>query len=165
MQNKVGDGTTSAVLLAIEFLSEAEKLLDMKMHPSTIIQGLFMASEKAVQLIRNELSFSPSDIKLPKRPDTESGTQGNHLFEFGGDESGQDGVESSFLGIDFELLVCVAQTSLYSKCLNRCRRYFAELGKTIWMLVIDVISCPCCDIYLFERGNSSRCYPFFQIIL
>lgn len=36
----VGDGTTSVVVLAGELLREAEKLIEMKIHPQTIIRGI-----------------------------------------------------------------------------------------------------------------------------
>lgn len=39
--DEVGDGTTSVVVLAGELLREAEKLVNSKIHPMTIILGLF----------------------------------------------------------------------------------------------------------------------------
>lgn len=39
--DEVGDGTTSVVVLAGELLREAEKLVATKIHPMTIIAGLF----------------------------------------------------------------------------------------------------------------------------
>lgn len=36
---EVGDGTTSVTVLAAELLREAEKLVDSKIHPQTVIQG------------------------------------------------------------------------------------------------------------------------------
>lgn len=38
--DEVGDGTTSVVVLAGELLREAEKLVNKKIHPMTIIAGL-----------------------------------------------------------------------------------------------------------------------------
>ena len=35
-ESEVGDGTTTAVMLAGKFLENAEKLLDMKIHPTVI---------------------------------------------------------------------------------------------------------------------------------
>lgn len=40
--DEVGDGTTSVVVLAGELLREAEKLVAAKIHPMTIIAGLFL---------------------------------------------------------------------------------------------------------------------------
>ena len=46
---EVGDGTTTAVILAGTFLEKAEKLLDDSIHPSIIINGYLMAAAKAKQ--------------------------------------------------------------------------------------------------------------------
>ncbi|MFA6064452.1 MAG: thermosome subunit beta [archaeon] len=44
---EVGDGTTTAVILAGTFLEKAEKLLDDSIHPSIIINGYMQAATKA----------------------------------------------------------------------------------------------------------------------
>ena len=48
---EVGDGTTSVTVLAAELLKEAEKLIDLKIHPQTIISGW----RKAVDVARASL--------------------------------------------------------------------------------------------------------------
>ena len=53
---EVGDGTTTAVMLAGKFLENAEKLLDMKIHPTIVTRGYRWAEEKA-QGILKELAF------------------------------------------------------------------------------------------------------------
>jgi T-complex protein 1 subunit beta len=45
--DEVGDGTTSVCVLASELLREAEKLVNMKIHPPTIIEGYRLASKAA----------------------------------------------------------------------------------------------------------------------
>jgi len=50
-ENEVGDGTTTAVILAGELLKNAEKLLDRNIHPTVITKGYRMASEKAHQIL------------------------------------------------------------------------------------------------------------------
>jgi archaeal chaperonin len=55
-ENEVGDGTTTAVMLAGKLLENAEKLLEMKIHPTIITKGYNLASEKAKELL-NELSI------------------------------------------------------------------------------------------------------------
>ncbi|MFH1587845.1 MAG: thermosome subunit beta [Candidatus Diapherotrites archaeon] len=47
--NEVGDGTTTAVVLAGGLLGKAEKLLDDGIHPSLIIKGYRMAAKKAAE--------------------------------------------------------------------------------------------------------------------
>jgi thermosome len=49
--NEVGDGTTTAVVLAGELLSKAEALLDKNVHPTVIIEGFKKASEKAQDVL------------------------------------------------------------------------------------------------------------------
>ena len=46
--DEVGDGTTSVTVLAAELLREAEKLVDRKIHPQTIIEGYRLASQAAL---------------------------------------------------------------------------------------------------------------------
>ncbi|KAL0360464.1 UNVERIFIED_CONTAM: T-complex protein 1 subunit beta [Sesamum radiatum] len=58
--DEVGDGTTSVVVLAGELLREAEKLVNAKIHPMTIISGYRMAAECA----RNALLEKVVDNKL-----------------------------------------------------------------------------------------------------
>jgi len=49
--NEVGDGTTTAVVLAGELLAKAEALLDKNVHPTVIIEGYKKASEKAQEVL------------------------------------------------------------------------------------------------------------------
>eukprot|EP00043_Microstomoeca_roanoka_P018434 m.197496 g.197496 ORF g.197496 m.197496 type:complete len:533 (-) comp16825_c1_seq1:78-1676(-) len=54
---EVGDGTTSVTVLAAELLRQAEKLIDQKMHPQTIIEGW----RKAVDVARKALEAAAVD--------------------------------------------------------------------------------------------------------
>lgn len=49
--DEVGDGTTSVTVLAGELLREAEKLVEQKMHPQTIIAGWRQAVEVALDAL------------------------------------------------------------------------------------------------------------------
>ncbi|MGZ7117424.1 MAG: thermosome subunit alpha [Methanobacterium sp.] len=51
-EDEVGDGTTTAVIIAGELLKKAEELLDMDIHPSTIAMGYRQASEKAQEILK-----------------------------------------------------------------------------------------------------------------
>ncbi|TLZ78846.1 MAG: thermosome subunit, partial [Methanobacteriota archaeon] len=55
--DEVGDGTTSAVILAGELLKEAESLIEQEVHPTLIVNGYRMAAAEAVKLLR-ELAFA-----------------------------------------------------------------------------------------------------------
>ncbi|CAH2979733.1 unnamed protein product [Chilo suppressalis] len=54
--DEVGDGTTSVTVLAAELLREAEKLIEQKLHPQTIIAGWRLAVDAAKQALA-EASF------------------------------------------------------------------------------------------------------------
>ena len=49
--SEVGDGTTSVTVLASELIREAEKLIDMRIHPQTIIAGWRKASAAAKEAL------------------------------------------------------------------------------------------------------------------
>jgi len=49
----VGDGTTTAVILAGELLKKAEELLDQNIHPTVIVSGYRKAVQKAIETINN----------------------------------------------------------------------------------------------------------------
>src|SRR3989338_2689537 len=55
-ESEIGDGTTSAVMIAGKLLENAEKLLDMKVHPTVIIKGYKLAAEKSQEILK-EISF------------------------------------------------------------------------------------------------------------
>ncbi len=57
----VGDGTTTAVVLAGELLKRAEELLDQNIHPTIIVSGYRKAAQKAVEVI-NRIA-QPVDIE------------------------------------------------------------------------------------------------------
>ncbi len=52
---EVGDGTTTAVIIAGELLKQAQTLLDQNVHPTVITTGFRMASEKAKEIL-NEVA-------------------------------------------------------------------------------------------------------------
>jgi len=57
----VGDGTTTAVVLAGELLKKAEELLDQNIHPTILVSGYRKAAQKAIETI-NKTSV-PVDIE------------------------------------------------------------------------------------------------------
>ncbi len=50
-EDEVGDGTTTAVILAGELLKNAEDLLDKNIHPTVITKGFRLAADKAQELL------------------------------------------------------------------------------------------------------------------
>ena len=47
----VGDGTTTAVVLASELLKKAEELLDQNIHPTILVSGYRKAAQKAIEVV------------------------------------------------------------------------------------------------------------------
>jgi len=52
-EDEVGDGTTTAVVVAGELLKKAEELLDQEIHSSVIAKGYRIAAEKAQTILNN----------------------------------------------------------------------------------------------------------------
>ncbi|MEK0336756.1 MAG: thermosome subunit alpha, partial [Nitrosopumilus sp.] len=52
-ESEVGDGTTTAVMIAGKLLENAEKLLDMKIHPTIITKGYKIAAEKSQEILKD----------------------------------------------------------------------------------------------------------------
>jgi archaeal chaperonin len=63
--NEVGDGTTSTVVLAGSLLSKAEELIAKDVHPTVIVDGYRMASEKAIEVLRKaSTKVDPADRQI-----------------------------------------------------------------------------------------------------
>ncbi len=64
-EDEVGDGTTTAVVLAGELLKKANDLLDKKIHPTVIAKGFRLATEKAQEILKSiaeEIDEDDEDI-------------------------------------------------------------------------------------------------------
>jgi thermosome len=62
---EVGDGTTTAVVLAGELLKNAEQLLDQEVHPTVLARGYRLASERAQEILKKTaepVSIKDSDV-------------------------------------------------------------------------------------------------------
>jgi thermosome len=57
---EVGDGTTTAVILAGELLGKAEDLINKGVHPTVIVEGYIKAADKALKTLEN--------IAIPVKP-------------------------------------------------------------------------------------------------
>ena len=63
--NEVGDGTTSTVVLAGSLLSKAEDLIAKDVHPTVIVDGYRMASEKAIEVLKEaSTKVDPTDRQV-----------------------------------------------------------------------------------------------------
>jgi thermosome len=61
--NEVGDGTTSAVVLAGALLEKAEELLDKDVHPTVIVDGYSKAAKKAMETLEQVAEKVTPDSK------------------------------------------------------------------------------------------------------
>ncbi len=79
-EKEVGDGTTTAALLAGKLLERAEYLLERKIHPTIVVEGYRLANEKA-QRILEEVSFLVDNREvlksIAKTAMTGKGAEGN----------------------------------------------------------------------------------------
>lgn len=63
--DEVGDGTTTAVVLAGELLGGAESLLDKDVHPNIVIDGYRDAADKSQEILEKiAISIKPDDRKM-----------------------------------------------------------------------------------------------------
>ena len=66
--DEVGDGTTSAVVLAGELLSKAQNLIDKDVHPTVIVDGYQIAHGKALEYLRKlAIKVNPTDKAMLKK--------------------------------------------------------------------------------------------------
>ena len=66
-EDEAGDGTTTAVAIAGELLKNAEDLLDQDIHPTSIIRGFNLASEKAREEVGEvATAVDPDDEEILK---------------------------------------------------------------------------------------------------
>ena len=67
-EDEVGDGTTTAVVLAGELLKNAEELLDQDVHPAILARGFRLAAIKANEILENIAEpISEKDEKMLKQ--------------------------------------------------------------------------------------------------
>jgi thermosome len=65
---EVGDGTTTAVVLAGELLKQAEELLEQEIHPTVIAAGYRAAADKSLEILKSlAVSVSAKDEDLLKK--------------------------------------------------------------------------------------------------
>jgi thermosome len=66
--DEVGDGTTSAVVVAGELLAKAEELLEQNLHPTMIVEGYRKAANKALETLEKiAIPVKPTDKESLKK--------------------------------------------------------------------------------------------------
>jgi len=77
-EKEVGDGTTTAVMIAGKLLENAEKLLDSKIHPTIVAKGYRLAEEKAQNILSSlaiEISSKEELVKVAQTAMTGKGAE------------------------------------------------------------------------------------------
>lgn len=77
-ESEVGDGTTTAVMLAGRLLENSEKLLDQKIHPTIITKGYRWAAEKAQEILKElavEINSEEDLLKIAQTAMTGKGAE------------------------------------------------------------------------------------------
>jgi len=88
-EDEVGDGTTTAVMLAGKLLENAEKLLDNKIHPTVITKGYRLAADKSQEIL--------NEIAVPITPEQEDVL--NHIAMTAMTGKGAETVKEKFANI------------------------------------------------------------------
>jgi archaeal chaperonin len=77
-ESEVGDGTTTAVMIAGKLLENAEKLIDQKIHPTVISKGYRIAEAKAQEILKTlcyEISSEEELVKVAQTAMTGKGAE------------------------------------------------------------------------------------------
>jgi len=122
-EEDVGDGTTTASVLAGELLSKAESLLDDDVHPTTIVEGYHEAAGLAQDAIDDEVIATDLDddqlLKVAKSSMTGKGTgdiAGDVLAEIVVDAvravDGDDGVDRDAISLQTHIGAASSATEL-----------------------------------------------------
>ncbi|ADI74879.1 thermosome [Methanohalobium evestigatum Z-7303] len=82
--DEVGDGTTTAAVLAGELLKKAEEMIEQEIHPTIIASGYRMAAEKASEIlnsIASDITISDRDqlLKIAETAMTGKGAEASKM--------------------------------------------------------------------------------------
>lgn len=126
--DEVGDGTTSVCVLAAELLREAEKLIAMRIHPQTIVEGFRIASAAALHALE-KAAIDNRSVRVTQHAHARTGDS-TYLPTRSADPAQfrQD-------------LFNIARTTLSSKVLSQDKDYFANLAVDA-VLRLKVCFCP-----------------------
>lgn len=82
-ESEVGDGTTTAVVLAGELLAKAESLIKKKIHPTIIAKGYSIASREAIKCLETmatECKDKPMLLSIAKTAMTGKGSEADRDY-------------------------------------------------------------------------------------
>ena len=121
-ENEVGDGTTTAVVLAGEFLKNAEELIEQNVHPTMIAKGYRLATIKAQEIlnqIAENVDETNEDILRKVALTAMTGKGAEHAKEVLGDiavkavkQISNDNINLSNIKIEKKIGASVEETNL-----------------------------------------------------
>ncbi len=141
-EEEVGDGTTTASILAGELLSQAESLLEDDVHPTTIVEGYHEASQIAHEAIEdNVIATDPDDEQLLQV--AESSMTGKGTGELGAEDlaqtvvdavqqvSNEDGVDRDNITIQTQVGASTSATELIEGVIVDEERLSEEMPRSV----------------------------------
>jgi len=91
-EEKVGDGTTTAVVLAAEMIKEGKRLItDMGIHPTLIVRGIELGIQRSIELFKQmAIKINMKDASLAQVISTAAGSRmdGGQVVSLVGDAIG-----------------------------------------------------------------------------
>jgi len=124
-EEEIGDGTTTAVVLAGQLLKKAEELLDKEIHPTVIAKGYRLASEKAQSILKamaEDITDKDTETleKIAITAMTGKGTEHSkaHLAQItvkaiqGVNDHGEDGLDTANIKLEKKVGGSVEDTEL-----------------------------------------------------
>jgi archaeal chaperonin len=63
-RQEAGDGTASFVVFLSALLKKADELLNMKIHPNTIVHGYYLATEHTLELLEKQATAEPESFDI-----------------------------------------------------------------------------------------------------
>lgn len=153
-EKEVGDGTTSAVIVAGELLRKAEELLDQNVHPTMVIKGYQLALGKVQEILKDMATAVDADDKelLKKIAMTAITGKGaekakGHIAEIIVDAVSsvvdEDGkIDTDLIKIEKKEGIAVEETELIKGILIDKERVNPQMPKKVENAKIALLNCP-----------------------
>lgn len=153
-EKEVGDGTTSAVIVAGELLRKAEELLDQNVHPTMVIKGYQLALGKVQEILKDMATVVDADDKelLKKIAMTAITGKGaekakGHIAEIIVDAVSsvvdEDGkIDTDLIKIEKKEGIAVEETELIKGILIDKERVNPQMPKKVENAKIALLNCP-----------------------
>lgn len=155
-EHEVGDGTTTAVVLAGELLKRAEFLLDQEIHPTIVAKGYRLAAEKSQEILNKMAVCLKRDdtrslLKVASTATTGKGAEvaKDHLAELvidavtavGESQNGAFAIEKDAIKIEKKVGGSVEESELINGILLDKERVHPNMPRTVANAKILLLDC------------------------